>query len=243
MQQIGGALTGLLSAVQALNEAQGAQAIASLDARMQAELEAAGLAEETAVEKAESELKAAEETGNKEVIAEKRKALEKAKIEEKYAKQKAKLEYEIALQSWELQRAMALVQMLQAPLNAFTSTLAWAKFPGGMALAGVNAAIAALTAGIQYAAVEASKPAPPQFEQGGIVPGSSYSGDNMLARVNSGEMILNQQQQAQLFNVANGGGGGYRQVPPMSEDSLWKLIFEASKSGDLFIAERAVTGR
>lgn len=237
------AVTGLLGAIQALNEAQGAQAIASLDARMEAELEAAGLAEETAVQKAEKELKAAEDSGNAQVIAEKKKALEKAKIEEKYAKQKAKLEYEIALQSWELQRAMALVQMLQAPLNAFTSTLAWAKFPGGMALAAANAAIAALTAGIQFAAVDASKPQAPKFEQGGIVPGSSYSGDNMLARVNSGEMILNQQQQAQLFNQANGGGGGYRQIPPMSADSLWKLIFEASQSGDLFIAERAVTGR
>ena len=237
------AVTGLLGAIQALNEAQGAQAIASLDTRIEAELEAAGLAEETAVQKAEKELKAAEDSGNAQVIAEKKKALEKAKIEEKYAKQKAKLEYEIALQSWELQRAMALVQMLQAPLNAFTSTLAWAKFPGGMALAAANAAIAALTAGIQFAAVDASKPQAPKFEQGGIVPGSSYSGDNMLARVNSGEMILNQQQQAQLFNQANGGGGGYRQIPPMSADSLWKLIFEASQSGDLFIAERAVTGR
>ena len=105
------------------------------------------------------------------------------------------------------------------------------------------AGLAAVAAGAQLAAVIASQPAPPQFEQGGIVPGSSYTGDNMLARVNSGEMILNQQQQSQLFNMANGGGGGYRQVPPMSEDSLWKMIFEASKSGDLFIAERAVTGR
>ena len=208
---------------------------------MEAELEAAGLSEETAVEKAEAELKAAEESGNAQTINEKKKALERLKIEEKYAKQKAKLEYEIALQSWELQRAMAMVQMLQAPLNAYVSALATPII--GPYIAPGLAALAAMTAGIQYAAVEASKPAPPQFEQGGIVPGSSYSGDNMLARVNSGEMILNQQQQAQLFNQANGGGGGYRQIPPMSADSLWKLIFEASQSGDLFIAERAVTGR
>lgn len=237
------AFTGLLSAVQALNEAQGAAAVAALDARMQAELEAAGVAEETAVNKAQKELETAEKTGDKEVIAEKKKALAKAQIEEKYAKQKAKLEYDIALQSWELQRAMAMVQMLQAPLNAFSSTLAWAKFPGGIALAGAMAALAAVTAGIQYAAVQKSKPQPPQFEQGGIVPGSSFTGDNVLAKVNSGEMILNQEQQAQLFNVANGGSGGYRQVPPMSEESLWKVIFEASKNGDLFIAERAITAR
>lgn len=41
------------------------------------------------------------------------------------------------------------------------------------------------------------------FEGGGIVPGQSYSGDNMLARVNSGEMILNAKQQANLFDMVN----------------------------------------
>src|SRR5690554_2502790 len=34
----------------------------------------------------------------------------------------------------------------------------------------------------------------PKFAQGGIVPGTSFSGDKVLARVNSGEMILNQSQ-------------------------------------------------
>lgn len=46
------------------------------------------------------------------------------------------------------------------------------------------------------------------YEQGGIVPGTSYSGDNMTAAVNSGEMILNKAQQGNLFNLANGQGGG-----------------------------------
>jgi hypothetical protein len=45
-----------------------------------------------------------------------------------------------------------------------------------------------------------------QFENGGIVGGTSFSGDNIQARVNSGEMILNRQQQAQLFEVAQGKG-------------------------------------
>lgn len=44
------------------------------------------------------------------------------------------------------------------------------------------------------------------FEQGGIIPGASFSGDRLTANVNSGEMILNKQQQSQLFNQANGGG-------------------------------------
>ena len=36
------------------------------------------------------------------------------------------------------------------------------------------------------------------FAQGGIVPGSSYSGDKLTARVNSGELILNEAQQGTL---------------------------------------------
>lgn len=44
----------------------------------------------------------------------------------------------------------------------------------------------------------------PSFEQGGIVPGSSFTGDNIQANVNSGEMILNRQQQSRLFSIANG---------------------------------------
>lgn len=43
-----------------------------------------------------------------------------------------------------------------------------------------------------------------QFATGGIVPGTQRTGDKVLARVNSGEMILNAQQQARLFAIANG---------------------------------------
>lgn len=40
----------------------------------------------------------------------------------------------------------------------------------------------------------------PKFAQGGVVGGNSYYGDRLLARVNSGEMILNQRQQARLLD-------------------------------------------
>ncbi|WP_270633503.1 phage tail tape measure protein [Parabacteroides goldsteinii] len=46
----------------------------------------------------------------------------------------------------------------------------------------------------------------PSFATGGIVPGSSFSGDKVLARVNSGEMILNQIQQGKLYNLIQDGG-------------------------------------
>lgn len=41
------------------------------------------------------------------------------------------------------------------------------------------------------------------FEQGGIIGGTSYTGDRLTARVNSREMVLTQQQQARLFEIAN----------------------------------------
>lgn len=44
------------------------------------------------------------------------------------------------------------------------------------------------------------------FATGGIVGGNSTHGDKVLARVNSGEMILNQSQQANLFRMLNGDG-------------------------------------
>lgn len=42
------------------------------------------------------------------------------------------------------------------------------------------------------------------FATGGIVGGNSKTGDRLTVRVNSGEMILNAQQQARLFAIANG---------------------------------------
>lgn len=43
----------------------------------------------------------------------------------------------------------------------------------------------------------------PKFETGGIVGGASYTGDKILARVNSGELILNTAQQESLFSQLN----------------------------------------
>ena len=46
----------------------------------------------------------------------------------------------------------------------------------------------------------------PKFAEGGIIGGSSFFGDKLLARVNSGEMILNQKQQARALSLIEGGG-------------------------------------
>lgn len=51
------------------------------------------------------------------------------------------------------------------------------------------------------------------YANGGVIGGSNYAGDSLLARVNSGEMILNGSQQKNLFDLidrggSNGGVGG-----------------------------------
>lgn len=56
------------------------------------------------------------------------------------------------------------------------------------------------------ASIAAAKSAMSGYAEGGIIPGTSYSGDKVQARVNSGEMVLTQAQQKQLFEIANGRG-------------------------------------
>lgn len=71
------------------------------------------------------------------------------------------------------------------------------------------AAVAALGATVA-AAISSAKSQ--KFANGGIVGGNSYTGDRMTANVNSGEMILNKTQQANLFRLANGATPGGSQV-------------------------------
>lgn len=66
------------------------------------------------------------------------------------------------------------------------------------------------------------------FANGGIVGGNSFSGDQITARVNSGEMILNASQQAELFAIANGGGGGGQLLTKISANDIY-LIYERGK--------------
>ena len=70
------------------------------------------------------------------------------------------------------------------------------------------AAVASLGAVVATAISAASKPNLQRFAEGGIVGGSSFTGDRVPAMVNSGEMILNKTQQARLFKIATGGAPG-----------------------------------
>ena len=52
------------------------------------------------------------------------------------------------------------------------------------------------------------------FAEGGVVPGSSYTGDKLIARVNSGERILTAKQNENLEKIANNQYEPYRDVGP-----------------------------
>lgn len=70
----------------------------------------------------------------------------------------------------------------------------------GAAIGAANVAIMTATMAAVKALASAS-----QFANGGIVGGSSYHGDKIYARLNSGEMLLNRKQQANLFRMLDGG--------------------------------------
>lgn len=93
-----------------------------------------------------------------------------------------------------LQTTQAVVNTYTAATNALADTR-----PSFLAPAAAASIIALGLANV--ARINGAK-----FAQGGIVGGNSFAGDRVPARVNSGEMILNRQQQTELFNVANGGG-------------------------------------
>lgn len=72
-------------------------------------------------------------------------------------------------------------------------------FPANLpAIASGIGAVLAGMAGAKSALAQA-----PAFAMGGIVGGTSFQGDRVLARVNSGEMILNKAQQGRLFGMIN----------------------------------------
>lgn len=82
-------------------------------------------------------------------------------------------------------------------LASGTASAAGLPFPANIAaIASIIATITAL-----FASFAGS------FADGGVISGGSYHGDRLLARVNAGEMILNQKQQASLFRALDGGFG------------------------------------
>jgi hypothetical protein len=93
---------------------------------------------------------------------------------------------------------MKLIGAKQAEAMAEgTASAAKLPYPANLgAIASIIATVLSTFATI-YAAAQ-------KFDSGGIVGGSSYHGDKILTRVESGEMILNRHQQKNLFDLLDG---------------------------------------
>lgn len=93
-------------------------------------------------------------------------------------------------------------------IAAATASGAMLPFPANLAAisAGVSAVLSAMATAMGVAAVGGALATAGKFAQGGIVGGTSPTGDKLLARVNSGEMILNMTQQRRLYNALAGNG-------------------------------------
>ena len=99
----------------------------------------------------------------------------------------------------------------EAGANAASSSAAAGNSVAGIPIVGPILAVAAIAAvlGATIAAVSKAKSAGKGFAMGGIVPGNSFSGDNLRTSdfgINSGELILNKAQQDSVAGQLQGNG-------------------------------------
>lgn len=99
-----------------------------------------------------------------------------------------------AMAQWALKTISSIASVISQ-----TMVLASARATAGAAQTGWPAMMIAIPTAI--ATIASAFASFPKFADGGIVGGSSYFGDKLLARVNSGELILNQKQQESLYHM------------------------------------------
>lgn len=99
-----------------------------------------------------------------------------------------------------------------------TATASGAKLPFPANIAAIAAGVAAVVAALAMVS---------GFATGGVIGGTSTSGDKKFARVNSGEMILNKSQQARLFGLIE----GRYQAPVFTDRSPQPVAMQNMSSG------------
>jgi hypothetical protein len=226
-----------LEAQQEMLDLQYEITMSKLEEERQAALEAAGFVAATTEENLTAALEAAMASGDEGVIYREKRRQEELKINQKYdnledksekdkakadkelqeqaAHEKAELEYKIALNNWEQQIIQAHADLAMAVIRAIGSSAP----PVNFILAGLSAAAGA----IQIQTLQQNKPKQgafaaggviglPQtynYENGGIVDSPTPRGvDAVQATLANREMILNDSQQANLFNAISSGSVG-----------------------------------
>ena len=154
-------------------------------------------------------------------------------------KDAAKEQYKVDMWLWSsnvlssiANTALGVTQALSSSGNAIVNML----------LAGMIGAAGAA----QLATIIANKPIPPSFSTGGVMGGTSYTGDKNLALMNSKERVLTAQQNAAFERLAYGGSGtgngdikiynsasnDVKATPQITEDGI-KIMIEKTVSSQM----------
>jgi len=121
------------------------------------------------------------------------------KGEKTKAREIAKINKEAEREEKKIRKVQMIGDMIQAVANtALGITRALTQTPPASyimaALTGVAGAVQVGIIGAQMA----------KLASGGVIPGQKNSGDKTIASVNAGEMVLNNDQQRRLFDIASG---------------------------------------
>lgn len=120
----------------------------------------------------------------------------KAEINKKAARD----QYKLDMYNWTASLLTATANIAQGISKAIAE-----GGPAGI----ITGALVSAAGAAQIASIIASKPTAPKFANGGYVPGNSYSGDRVPILANSGELVLNQREQAVMRSMlGNAGNSG-----------------------------------
>lgn len=183
---------GILGAIAQLSAAMTEARIAELDKWLEAELEAAGLVEETTTERLQRELAEAIEAGDLTTAAELEDDLARAQIEAEYQRELARIKYEGELKQWKYTLAIGIASAASAILSGFATK---PFLPVGLA-AGI---LATVKSAIQVKAIKAQKPKPPGAQTGGIVLPSTGGTELNVAENQAPELLLNGGAEGEAF--------------------------------------------
>jgi TP901 family phage tail tape measure protein len=239
------------SEIDTINTVKNAQ-IKAIDEQLQAQLEAAGLAEQSTIEKLQAELNEAIANNDAELIAEKEKELAKETliqeaadkkiiIEDQAAEKSAQVAYKAAHTAW-------ILNNLATVANSITAmTQAWKSAPWPWNLPAVTATT--IGTGILLAKQAITEPQPPAMIEGGIVMGSQMRGTPVIAaEKGSNELFLNDSSQGEgLLNnfanrIANQIGGGMNVTVILQQDSkeTARAVANVMNNGVVTLKQRAI---
>ena len=256
----------VLSVAQSINEIvqnQAQESIAAIDRLLEesnqrieeqreAALEAAGFIEAQSAEGIQEKIDRAKESGDQILQYQLQRRQEEMRINEEYdakakaaeekaARDKARVEYEAAKSQYAFDITQAIITGAQSILNAVAS--GWSIIgPQAPVLAGIFGGLATAAFSAQLSVLLANPPKPPAFENGGIVGGSSYTGDKVWGKLNSGELILNRAQQNTVAEQLAGEHLVAQAEIPLSIDGMIVARAMASiyNSGRVSLEKRAI---